>query len=169
MVVYLAIASIATAIAINIGINITVSQAGTSAKNELYYNARFVTNQLQYQMNLASDVVVANSTFDSDEGILYLERSNPTTYVYFSTYDKQITSGGRQFTIKKLRIKIGDESFIDLTSDKVNVTKFRLTNLTRGTEPKTVKVELAMESLNTEDDPKYNGDVDIETSLTIKR
>lgn len=169
LIVYQAIAIIVLVIAVNIGINVTVSHSTNTAKQEVYYSGRLIENQLKYQMHKAADIVTVNTVFDSDQGVLALRRDNPTAYVYFDTYQKQITSGDQSINIGKLRIKVGDEDYVDLSSDKVNVTAFRIESRTRGTEPKNIKIELSLESINSGSDAKYTAQTTIETSLAIKR
>jgi len=169
LIVYVAIGAVVLVSAVSVAWNILIDQGISQNKREVYMNARTVIHQLQQQIKKADDITTGSCTFDSHPGILTLDFPGGSTDVIFDTYTKDVTVGQQTTTIRKLRIKEGAGDYIDLTSDKVNVTDFVLTNFTRGSEAKNININLTLESTNPDNDPNYAASISLETAVTIRR
>jgi hypothetical protein len=169
LIVYVAVSSLVLVTAVNIGVNLLLADANSFAKREVYYNARLVANQIQYQVRGADDVIVSSSVFGMNPGVLTLDYPGEGTDVIIDTYSKDVTVGGQVTTITKLRIKEGEAGYVDLTSDSVSVTNFTIINMTRGTESKNIKIGLEIKRANPGNDPKYDASISMETALSIRK
>lgn len=167
--VYIGIASMVLVTAIITGMNLITGSASSIARQETYYNARLVMNQIQYQVRAADDVITANSTFASHPGVLVLDYPGTGSDVIIDTYTKSVSIGGEATNIRKLRIKEGEDAYVDLTGDKVNVSNFVVSNLSRGVEPINLRIQLTIESANPGNDPKYDASITLQTALSTRR
>ncbi len=167
LIVYIGILSIVLVSAIGFLWNIIGGSVRVSASAELTYSARLVLDNITYAGRGAHDVLTANSTLDSHPGVLVFENTGGD--VTFDTATKDIIVGGQNVTIRKLRMKTGTGSPIDLTSDKVDVTDFVVKNRTRGTEPKNVKVEVALAFVNPGQDLARDQTLSFETAVSIRK
>ncbi|MFC1655330.1 prepilin-type N-terminal cleavage/methylation domain-containing protein [Patescibacteria group bacterium] len=166
-IIYVAIASFVLISTVNVSWNIMSAQANFNAKQEVYINSRLAMNQVGIVIKEAEDVLTAQSVFDSHPGVLTLDYPGVND-VIIDTYIKNISVGGQSAAIRKLQIKGIDGSFTDLTTDKVNVTNFKLTNLTRGSEKDNINMELRIEKINPGDDPTYDASIEFETAISLR-
>lgn len=169
LIVYIAISAMVLVTAINIGWNLIISEANVTGKQEVYMSARTIMNQIQISIREADDVITGSSTFGSHPGMLTLDYPGGTTDVIFDTYTKSVTIGGLPATVRKLRIKEGSADYVDLTSDKVDITNFTLTNLTRVNEPKNINIELTIQKVNPGNDPNFDASISLETAISIRQ
>lgn len=168
LIVYIAIASMVLVTVVNVAWSIMISNSNTQGKRDTYFNARQVMQQMQTKIREADDVITGSSTFGSHPGALTLDYPAGNTDVVFDTYTKSVTIGGQSTTIRKLQMKVGLNDYVDLTTDKVNVTNFVLTNLTRGTEPPNIKIELTIQKANPGNDPNYDASIAVETAISLR-
>lgn len=167
-IVYVGIASFVLISTINISWNIMTAQSHFNAKQEVYINSRLAMNQLGIALRQADDVLTNQSIFDSNPGVLKLDYPGSNDVV-IDTYIKNISVGGKPAAIRKLQIKNTDGSFTDLTTDKVDVTNFTLTNLTRGSEKDNINMEFRIERVNPGDDPTYDASLSFETAISLRK
>lgn len=168
LIIYVAIASMVMVAVLQVGLNLIIDRSITQSKRGLYLNARSVMNQLQYEIKAADDVLTGSSTFGSNPGVLTLSFPGNND-VIFDTYLHDVTIGGQTISITTLRIKEGNSAYVDLTTDKANVTDFTLTNLTRGSESKNINIALTLETTNPGNDTKYDESISLETAVSIRR
>lgn len=166
-IIYVAIASFVLISTVNVSWNIISAQAYFQAKQEVYINARLLMNQLGIKIKGAEDVKTNQSIFGSHPGVITLDYPGSNDVV-IDSYIKNITVGGESATIRKIQMKDTDGSYTDLTSDKVNVTNFTLTNLTRGSEKDNINLEIRIERINPGDDPTYDADITFETAISLR-
>lgn len=169
LIVYIAISAMVLVTAVNIGWNLIMSEANITGKQEVYMSARMIVNQIQIKIREADDVITGSSTFGSHPGILTLDYPGGGTDIIFDTYTKNVTIGGQSITVRKLRIKEGSADYVDLTSDKVDVTNFTLTNLTRGNESKNINIELTIQRANPSNSPNFDASISLETAISIRQ
>lgn len=167
LILYIAILAIVLVSTIGILWNVIGGSVRVSSSTELSYSARLILDNITRTGRGANDVLIASSTFDSHPGVLVFE--NPGGNITFDTAVKNITVGGQSLTIRKLRMKTGAGSPIDLTSDKVDVTNFVVKNRTRGMEPKNAKVEVTLAFVNPGQDPARNKILSFETAVSIRK
>lgn len=167
LIIYIAIIAIVFVSTVGILWNVIGGSVRVNSSTEIAYSARLVLDNITRSCRNANDILIASSTFDSHPGVLVF--GNLEGDVTFDTATKNITVGGQSLTIRKLRMKTGAGSPIDLTSDKVDVTNFVVKNRTRGTEPKNVKVEVALAFVNPGQDPARNRTLSFETAVSIRK
>jgi type II secretory pathway pseudopilin PulG len=168
LIIYVAIASMVLVASVRIGWNILQAQEKQEAQQEVLYNSRMALHHMQYYIRQAETVTTASSTFASHPGILTLDYAGEGTDVVIDTYTKSVTIGGQSTTIRKLRIKDGAASAVDITSDLIDVTDFTLTNLQRGTEPFNIHIALTLERENPGGVPQNDASESFETSLSLR-
>ncbi len=169
LIVYIAIASVVLVAAINVGWNLMIGYANTNSKQEVYLNSRLVMNAMGIKIREAEDVLTASSTFDTNPGVLTLDYPGADTDVIIDTYTKNIILGGQETTIRKLRMKEGIADYVDLTTDEVNITNFVLTDLTRGSEPDNINIELTIEKTNPGGNLNFAATFSLETAISLRQ
>lgn len=146
LIIYVATVSVVLVIGINLGLNLIKSDSQARSEQEIYNNARLLVNTITQKIRESDDVATGSSVFGEHPGVLAL------TDIVFDT---QIDG-----TVRKMRIQEGGV-ISDLTSDGVNVSNFVLTDLTRGSEPKNVLIQLTLEG--------YGQSFSIETAVSIRK
>jgi hypothetical protein len=63
----------------------------------------------------------------------------------------------------KIRIKIGNSIYYDLTSNRVKITNLKFTNVSYPLTPGTIKIEMTLESV----DPKYKNSINLESTVSL--
>lgn len=119
----------------------------------------------KYFVRDAEGVNAGGSQFGVHPGVLELVYSDGNRI--FDTYTKDLTVGGVNVTIRKLRYTHSGSSY-DLTSDHVDVTTFRLSDLTQGSEPFVTQMELDLESVNPGNDPNYDNSLSVRTTANVR-
>jgi prepilin-type N-terminal cleavage/methylation domain-containing protein len=168
LIIYIAIASIMLVTVVGIGINLSVANQKSQAKREVYMNTRFVMAELADMVRGADDIILSGTTFGSNPASLALAYPSGNN-VLFSVYAKNVTVAGNTVSINKLSMKSGTDPFTDITSDKVTVTDFTLTNLTRGTSRKNINIQLTLSKVNPGGDPAFNVSFPVETAVSIRK
>lgn len=168
LIVYIAVASLILVTIVGIGLNLSVANQKSQAKREIYMNTRFVVQELTDMIRGADDVILSGTTFGSNPASLALAYPSGNN-VLFSVYAKNVTVGGNVVSINKLSMKSGSDPFTDITSDKVTVTDFTLTNLTRGASRKNINIQLTLSKVNPGGDPAFNVSFPIETAVSVRK
>ncbi len=135
------------------------SSAKATAQKEIVYHGRFVLQQILAKMREAEDVILAGSTFDSNQGVLVLDMPGNNPDVIFETYFD---------TVLKLRMKDGTAIY-DLTTGRLKVDQFIVRNFTAGAGPKVIRFEFALSRVNTSGDPDFDAAISLNTAVTIRR
>lgn len=167
LIIYIAIVAIVLVSAIRILWDVIGGSVRVSSSTEIAYSARLVLDNVTRAGRGANDVLTASSTFGTHPGVLVF--SNTGGDITFDTATKSVTVGDQSVIIRKLRMKTGVGLPIDLTSDKVDVTNFVVKNMTRGTEPKNVKVEVTLVYVNPGQDQARNKTISFETAVSIRK
>ncbi|MDP4008574.1 MAG: prepilin-type N-terminal cleavage/methylation domain-containing protein [Candidatus Peregrinibacteria bacterium] len=168
LIIYVAIASGVLVSVITFAWAVIGSGVKVDVSSELTQNGRFVLEKITQEIHAAEDVVIGSSTFGVSPGVLTLDLSGPNTDVVFDTYAKDVTVGGQVISITKLRMQDGTDPAVDITSDKVNLTNFVLTNLTRDTEPANINIEITLVHITTGEDPLRDRNLSFETAVSIR-
>ena len=161
LIIYIGIASMVIVAAAELVVGTTRAQAKSQELHEIHMNARLVMNQLTVKIKEAEDVFTGLSTFDTNPGILVLDYPGAGTDIIIDTYDKTVTRGSQDVIIKKLRIKEGSADYVDLTNDKVDLTNFVLSDMTRENEKDNINVQLTL-AIN-------DSDISVETSISLRQ
>ncbi|MEI6378466.1 MAG: hypothetical protein WCO55_02310 [Candidatus Falkowbacteria bacterium] len=147
-VIYLAVVGGVLTAIIGVAINLSNVKAKATALNEVNYNLAFAADQLNAEISQAGDINFTGSILNVDNGRLELLGSvtgSVPTVVYLDS------AAGR--------LKIISAAGIDnLTTQKVEVTKFRLSQLSTST----VAVDLGLKMrVSAESGPYYQGSGEI--------
>lgn len=167
LIVYVGITSIVLISLISFSWNVSGSSTRIQVNNELTQNGRLVLEQITQKTQAADDIDTGNSTFDDDSGVLVLDYGGVND-VTFDTYNKNVTIGGQSTFITKIRMQVGANPAVDLTSDKIHVSKFYFQNYTQSTEAKNTHFELTMEYANPGDDPRRNQSFNFQTAISVR-
>lgn len=169
LIVYVAIASGVLVSIITFAWAVMGSGVRVDVSSELTQNGRFILEKITQEIHAAENVVIDSSSFGVNPGVLTLDLAGPNTDVVFDTYSKNVIVGGQSVDITKLRMKDGDSPVLDITSDKVDVTNFVITNLTRDTEPANINVEVTLSYVTTGADPSRDRNLSFETGASIRK
>ncbi len=169
LIIYVAITAAVLVSTMIFAWGLIVTDANTRGKQETYSNARTVMNQFTLKIQGAEDVKTGDSTFETHPGALTLDYPGGDTDVIFNTYTTIVDIGGESVTIRKLRMKDGPNNYMDLTSDNVDVTSFVITDLTRGSEPDNLLIQLTIEKANPGEDPNYDASISVETAISLRQ
>lgn len=144
-IIYIGITSILLIATLTFAFVIINDQIKQSRIMEVNNIGSFVIGKIAYYTTRA-DSVDAATNYNTNPGKLVLNNgANPQ--ITFDTYAKTLQLNGGNVEIIKLRMKIGTGTAVDITSDKVSVTNFTLTNAS-GSGGTTVQVNLTVSSVN---------------------
>jgi len=166
LIIYIGIAAVILVVILTSGINLMLTNANSRLKQEVYSNTRVLTNIIGIEMRSADSAIVTGA---APYNILTLDHPGTENDITIDTYQKIVTIGGHQETIYKIKREDGVGNIEDLTSDKVNVTNFTLTDMSRGSEPDNINLEITLEAANPGGDPNFDAEIDIETAISIRR
>ncbi|MDD5110528.1 MAG: prepilin-type N-terminal cleavage/methylation domain-containing protein [Patescibacteria group bacterium] len=143
-------------------------QSKTLAVQEVQQNARIALRRIETEIRNSSGVTLASSTFGVDPGTLTLDYPGTGTDVVFDTATSTVTVGGVSMPYRMLRISVGG-SPVALTNDRVDVTKFLLTNLTHGQTPATIRIDIGVQMLNPGSDTTRNASFGLSSTVSLRR
>lgn len=148
--------------------NIIGTEVKVDISTDLTQNARISLEKITQTVQAAEILNLPSCTFDVHPGQLELAYADIEDYVLFDTYEKTVDIADQQTTIRKLRMTVGFEDPVDLTTDDVDVTNFVITNLSRENDSQNVKIELTLEYINISDFFPWNTTITLETSVSIR-
>ena len=141
-------------------------QTKSESLAEVNDNGSFILNKISYYTKRV-DTIDNQTIYDTNPGKLVLNyASNPQ--IIFDTYQKQVTLGDIAVNITKLRMKEGVNPAVDITSDRVDVTNFIITDFSK-TGATTIKVDLTLETVNPSKSKAYEAQNSWTTSITIRK
>jgi len=165
-IVYIAIASIFFAISIGFYWQMREGDIKVGIRREIKENISQAVESFKYFTRNAEDVDVGGSQFGINPGVLVL--TYPDGAVVFDTYTKNVSVGERQVEIRKLRYTQNGNSY-DISSDHVDVTDYKLSDMAAGDEPEAVQMELTISSINPNDNPDYENSLAVRTTVNIRK
>ncbi len=133
--------------------------------NEVTENSSQVL-QLATSVMREGESLHTDSVYGSHPGKLVV---NDSTVMTFDTYTKNVNTGGRSVSIRKLRLTQGGNPAVDITSDHVNVTNFVVTDITQGGNPEMVQIELDISSINPDNDLNFDNTLSTRTSISVRK
>jgi len=145
-----------------------VQIAGNRAQiaSNIKENATQVMQIVGKAIREADSIDLANSSFGTNPGNIVLTGNETLT---IDTHVKGLTVGGVPVTIRKIKLTRGNDPAVDITSDHVDVTLFRLNELSGSTDPGSVQIELELSSINPGGDPDYDDSLSIRGSFTLRK
>jgi type II secretory pathway pseudopilin PulG len=120
-------------------------------------------DQMTYYGHRASSIS-PTTVYNTNPGTLIFSFSSGPD-VIFDTYQDNIMVGDIPVTITKLRMEEAGGSQVDLTSDRVDVTDFVITDLS-GVNSTTINIDLTFESVNPEESKVYESENSWSTTIT---
>lgn len=144
-------------------------QSKTLAVQEVQQNARIALRRIETETRNASGVTLAASVFGANPGKLTLDYPGTGTDVVLDTATSTTTVGGVSVPYRMLRVSVGSDSPLSLTNDRVNVTKFLLTNLTHGQTPPMIRIDIDVQMLNPGGDANRNASFALSSSVSLRR
>lgn len=138
LIIYIAIMAMIFVAAIGFTWNLIGTETRVDVSAEIIYSGQLALNRITQEVRFADDVVLNESALGVNPGMLVLSSENYK--IVIDTYEKD--------SVRKLRMKRGNETAVDLTSNGVDITGFIISNRTRGSEPKNVGFELALNAVN---------------------
>ncbi|MBN2087199.1 hypothetical protein JW758_02525 [Candidatus Peregrinibacteria bacterium] len=166
MIIYISIFAVVLFIIVQLFWQVQLSEIKGGVSREVKENSSQVIDIIKRNIRNVDEVNVNDSLFGISPGVLVL--SDNGGQITIDTYTKNVPVGSEYINIRKLRLAESGYSTTDITSDKVNVTNFELSNLTQsGTS--TVLIDLTISSLNNTDDLVYDDEISIRTSVTTRK
>lgn len=110
--------------------------------------------------------ISANTVYDTHPGSLEVDDDGTT--VVFDTYERTVTQGSQDITIRTLRMTEGASPAVDLTSDDVTVDNFTITDLS-PTGATTIEITLQLSSANPSNNKTYYAQNSWTTTITLRR
>jgi len=166
-IIYIAVTAIALVSIVRFGWATLGASVKVEVSLELTQNGRLVIERMTEQVRHANDLNQGSSTFSVHPGILSL--GNTAGAVTVDTYTKSVDVGGQMITIRKLRMKEGTASALDLTSDRIDVTNFVIRDRTRTGELETAQIELTMDFVDSGQDPLRSRSLSLQTTTAIRQ
>ncbi len=156
-IVYMALVSIVVLAFVSFALDVVGTAQKARVQQEVQQNARFVVERINHEIRSASSLNAGSSTFDSHPGVLFLATDDVLTNpIVFDV------SGG------VLRISEAGGAAQDLTSSKMTVSNFVITNLSVSGRTSNVKVELTIDYKNPEGSELFNANSTMRTSGVIR-
>ena len=122
-------------------------------------------DQITYHAQRANSID-PSTVYNTNPGELILNYDSGPDYI-FDTYQENIMVGDSQVTITKLRMEQVGGDQVDLTSERVDVTNFVITDLS-GVNSTTINIDLTFESVNPEESKVYESENSWSTTITTR-
>lgn len=168
MIIYMAIAVMVLISVVGIGMNLSLANQKSQAKREVYMNARFIVNEVTRKVRGAQDILPTGTVYGSNPGSLALSYPSGNN-ILIETYTKNVTVGGVTVPIVKLSMKEGSGTFTDISSDKVTISNFTITNLTSSGSRKNINIQMTIDKVNPSTDKDFGGSIQFETSISTRK
>lgn len=165
LVLYIALVGMILTTALTFTWTIIQDQNKQASLSEAYYNFSFAAEKISYYLERASSLE-GTTIYNSHPGKLVINYPN-IDQVTVDSYEKIITQGDNDITIRKLRFTQG-ATIEDLTSDQINVTDFTLNNISLP-KADTIQVNLSLEHINPSNSKQYEGKFSQSFSVTLKQ
>ena len=164
-IIYIAIGAMVLVGVITFSWRIIGSGVKVDVSAELTQQGHLALERITQSVQGADGIV--SGAYGSYPGAVTLDYPG-TADITVDTYTASVNVGGQSLTIRKLRLKEGVSAAVDLTSNRVNVTNFVLTNLRRGTEPANLRVALTLQTVSAGQDPQRNRSITLSTSASVR-
>lgn len=132
---------------------------------DLRENAEQVMHLIGHSVREANSISVSGSVFGTDEGRVTLVGDDT---LVFDTHVQQIVLSGVTKNVRRIKMTKNGQPAVNITSNRVHVERFRLTDLSGGGSPRSFQLELALSSVNPGDDPDYAGNLVTRSYFTLR-
>lgn len=134
---------------------------------EIRQSGSFVLNIMSRQLEAATGVVEAESTFDAHPGVLKI--ATPSNDIIFDTLEKEVIIGEQAATIRVLRIKQGEDDPVVITSDRLDVKNLVFKNFTPiDGDKENIQINLTLESVNPSGSKQYAAEISWQLSVNLR-
>lgn len=140
-------------------------QTKQSALSEVEYAGGFALHTITYNAERAT--ALTGSIYAINPGKLILTYTSAPQIV-IDTYDKQIVQNSATITIKKIRMQIGANPAVDLTSDRVTVTHFTVSQRSTSAAV-SAQIDLSIQMLNPSNSQSFNASNSWRTTFTCQK
>lgn len=165
-VIYIGIVTFVLSASVIFAYTLINDQAKQESLIEVTSDGGFALDKLSYYIQRANSVD-AQTIYSTNPGKLVLNFSDGSKIV-FDTFQKQITLGGSTVDIIKLRMQKDADQAVELTSDKVTVTNFVITNLSSAGAT-VLKIDLSLGAVNPSNSKIYAAQNSWTTSVTLRK
>lgn len=164
MLIYIGIVSLVLVVSISYAWVVIRDQHKQQLEAEVNYVGNFVIEKIIYNAQRAQSF--GANVYNAHPGKIVLNYASDPQ-ITIDSYSKAITLGDKTVNITKLRLaELGVETN-DLTSDRINVTNFIITNLsTAGAQA--VKIDLTVSAVNPENLKQYEATKSWSVAATIR-
>lgn len=167
MIIYIALFSIVLGVIIQLFWQVRISAEKGGIARELKENAAQIMEVIKYQIRNSEGIDNAGSSFGVNPGTLAIQNNADGNTI--DIYEKNVEAGGKSVTLRKLRLTENGADSYDLSSDRTDIEKFQITDLSPPGKPDTVQIELALKSVNPGSDPQYARALDIRSSFSVRK
>ncbi|MEK9152858.1 MAG: prepilin-type N-terminal cleavage/methylation domain-containing protein [Patescibacteria group bacterium] len=158
LMMYIAIVALVLTAATSFAFEFALTRAKTLALEEAGRNARFAISRIATEVREASDINIGASTFGSNPGTLSIATvvgaNDPTVFSVSGT---------------TLNVKQGAGAVLPLTSPKVQVSEFIVTNLSTTGKTKIFRIHLRLISTNPSALQTFDADYTFETTAQVQK
>ncbi|MFH0820934.1 MAG: hypothetical protein V1908_04120 [Candidatus Peregrinibacteria bacterium] len=163
VMIYIALGALVLTGIISFSWRVIGSGVKVEVSTELTQESRLALERITQSIQAADGVTTG--TFSSHPGTVTLDYPG-TADIVIDTYTTTVTVGGQEVAIRKLRLREGAAAAVDLTSNRMNVTNFVITQLRRDAEVSSIRVSLTLQAVSTGQDPLYNRSLTLQTSAS---
>ena len=164
LLIYIGIVSLVLVVSISYAWTVIRDQHKQQLEAEVNYVGNFILDNIIHSTQRAQSFD-ANIYATNPGKIILNNPTDPQTTI--DTYSKSITLGSQNITITKLRLTELGGTANDMTSDRVNVNNFLITNLsTAGAQ--TIKIDLTVSAVNPENLKQYEATKSWSVTATIR-
>ncbi|MBI4458326.1 hypothetical protein HY633_05165 [Candidatus Uhrbacteria bacterium] len=158
LILYVALVAFILLAATSFAFELSLTRVKNLALEETSRNARFAVSRIATEVREASDINIGSSSFGSHPSVLSLATASaPTNPTVFSV------SGST------LNITQGAGSAVALTSPKVEVIEFIVTDLSTAGKTKAYRIHLRLRYANPSSLQSFNADYTFETTAHIQK
>lgn len=156
LILYIAIVSIMLNTLIPFAWNVIYGGVKSSVQQEVFSQARFVSEKIKYEIRNAKTIDIAQSTFDVHPGrITLINQANQTVVI-------DVAAG-------KARIKIDAAAPVALNSRNTSITNLTFRNYTSiDDKTKHIGFTLALQSEYALQRQEYQADISVESSAEVR-
>lgn len=165
IIIYFALVSIVLVTATTFTWNLIKEQEKQQSLSEVNENGSFAMDKVGHYIRRAEDIH-ADTQFGADLGELVLTFPS-SSKMTIGTYQKTIELGNNTTTITKMRY-VQDGNSVDLTSDLIEVNKFKITDFSNS-GAHSIRINLDLNRVNPSNSKIYEAKQDWQFGYTIRK
>lgn len=170
LIITIAISAVVLSTISTFFLNVRTTGVRIESQAEVLHNAQRMLNLLKDEIRSADSLISTGSTpsiFDTHPGRITLANAGVETIL--DTVERQVMLGGQPINVRSLRRKVGAETAVELTSNKVTISNFVVRNRTRGSGRNIVSIELTVQDSNPGNDSNRQSQISLKTSIALRQ